>query len=168
MFAMDLRTRLQCCYLTISLLSTIILCLAVALICKSSSQQEPERAFLMCPHGWIGFGDMCLFFSNSSVNCTAGQRMCESKGARLAKFSSTEQYNVMQRSKGFSDYWIGLRRNSTNEPWRWVDGEEYNNLISVRGQGVCAYLSDNGISSAREYADRRWICSKPPTSATIC
>ncbi|CAO2606827.1 hypothetical protein LEMLEM_LOCUS13052, partial [Lemmus lemmus] len=42
-----------------------------------------------------------------------------------------------------------------------MDNTEYNSLVPIRGVEDYAYLNNNGISSARIYADRRWICSKP-------
>ena len=35
----------------------------------------------------------------------------------------------------------------------------------ITGDGERGYLNDLGVSSARSYTDRKWICSKQITSA---
>uniref|UniRef100_A0A8C8W1X8 C-type lectin domain-containing protein n=1 Tax=Peromyscus maniculatus bairdii TaxID=230844 RepID=A0A8C8W1X8_PERMB len=79
-----------------------------------------------------------------------------------------EELNFLKRYKGNFDYWIGLRRNSPEHPWRWTDNTEYNSLVPIRGVEEHAYLNNNGISSARVYADRRCICSKPNSYTLQC
>uniref|UniRef100_A0A8C3HY41 C-type lectin domain-containing protein n=1 Tax=Chrysemys picta bellii TaxID=8478 RepID=A0A8C3HY41_CHRPI len=59
-----------------------------------------------------------------------------------------------------SEHWIGLRREE-GEPWKWVNGSEFNNLFPIRGGGNCAYLNDNGVSASRCITERHWVCNKP-------
>ena len=40
--------------------------------------------------------------------------------------------------------------------------------LPIRGEGEYAYLSDNGISSGRNYIHRKWICSKPNNYTLQC
>ncbi|KAK7799784.1 hypothetical protein U0070_002908, partial [Myodes glareolus] len=116
--------------------------------------------YATCPKEWIGFGSKCFYFSEDMRNWTFSQTSCVALKAHLAKFESPEKLNFMKRYKGPSDHWIGLRRKSSHHPWRWTDNTEYNSSVLTRGEGECAYLSDRGISSARNYAPKKWICSK--------
>lgn len=40
--------------------------------------------------------------------------------------------------------------------------------VSTWGAGECAYLSDRGISSGRDYNHRKWICSKSNNYTLQC
>uniref|UniRef100_A0A8C3W3Y0 C-type lectin domain-containing protein n=1 Tax=Catagonus wagneri TaxID=51154 RepID=A0A8C3W3Y0_9CETA len=114
-----------------------------------------------CPKGWIGFGNKCFYFSEDSKNWTVSQMFCVSLEANLARFETEEELNFLKRYKGPSDHWIGLSRESPYHVWKWMDNTEYNASFVIRGVGECAYLNDIGVSSARIYTDRNWICSKP-------
>ncbi|CAO2606802.1 C-type lectin domain family 2 member H [Lemmus lemmus] len=92
-------------------------------------------------------------------NWTFSQTSCMALNAQLAKFESLEELNFLKRYKGPSDHWIGLHRESSQHPWMWTDNTEYNSSVLTRGDGECAYLSDIGISSTRDYTSRKWICS---------
>ncbi|KAI5126082.1 C-Type Lectin Domain Family 2 Member D [Manis pentadactyla] len=88
------------------------------------------------------------------------QIFCASLEAHLVQFESAEELNFLKRYKGPSDHWIGLRRESSHHIWKWTDNTEYHVWSVIKGGGECAYLNDNGVSSARVYTDRKWICSK--------
>nr|XP_044611585.1 C-type lectin domain family 2 member E-like isoform X5 [Equus asinus] len=94
-------------------------------------------------------------------NWTFSQAFCVSLEADLVQFETLEELNFLKRYKGPSDHWIGLSRESSYHIWKWTDDSEYNASYVIKGVGECAYLNDNGISSARTYTDRKWICSKP-------
>ncbi|XP_049989540.1 C-type lectin domain family 2 member E-like [Alexandromys fortis] len=81
--------------------------------------------------------------------------------ANLTQIDSLEELDFLNRTYGHSAAWIGLHRESSEQPWMWTDNTEYNNLTLIRGVGNHAYLSDRGISSSRDYIPRMWICSKP-------
>uniref|UniRef100_A0A8C8YPB2 C-type lectin domain-containing protein n=1 Tax=Prolemur simus TaxID=1328070 RepID=A0A8C8YPB2_PROSS len=111
--------------------------------------------------GWIGFGSKCFYFSEDTRNWTFSQTFCASLEAHLARFETLEELNFLKRYKGPSDHWIGLSRESAHHTWKWTDNTKYDTSFAIKGVGECAYLNDNGISSARTYTDRKWICSKP-------
>uniref|UniRef100_A0A8C0AFJ7 C-type lectin domain-containing protein n=1 Tax=Bos mutus grunniens TaxID=30521 RepID=A0A8C0AFJ7_BOSMU len=115
--------------------------------------------YVSCPKGWIGFGSKCFYFSEDSKNWTFSQTSCISVGAVLAQFETEEELNFLRRYKGIFDHWIGLSRESSHHAWKWTDNSKYN------GDGERGYLNDLGVSSARSYTDRKWICSKQITSA---
>ncbi|KAK7799056.1 hypothetical protein U0070_027085 [Myodes glareolus] len=162
--------RLYCCYAVIMVLTVAVIVLSVAL---SLSVRNPEQVSIKnsedpCPRDWIGFADKCFYFSEDTSNWTFSKDFCMELKAHLARFDSMEELNFINRYKGTFDYWIGLHRESPQHPWRWMDNTEYNNLVPVRGAEEYAYLNNNGISSARIYADRRWICSKPNNYILQC
>ncbi|XP_051011626.1 C-type lectin domain family 2 member H-like [Acomys russatus] len=113
-----------------------------------------------CLDDWIGYHRKCFYFSENTTTWGASQNFCASYTASLAIFNTTKELNFLKKYKGVSDHWIGLHRESSQHPWRWTDNTENNNLVPTRGEGECAYLSDSGISSGRNYTHRRWICRK--------
>jgi hypothetical protein len=38
----------------------------------------------------------------------------------------------------------------------------------IQGDGECGFLSDNGISSSRDYIPRKWICSRSSNYMLQC
>ncbi|KAK7797539.1 hypothetical protein U0070_000971, partial [Myodes glareolus] len=163
---------LYCCYAVIMVLSGAVIALSVALSFsvrkKTPAIVSPEAGYATCPRDWIGFGSKCFYFSEHTSNWTSSQTSCMDLGASLTQAGSLEELNFLNRSKGDSTAWIGLHRESPEHPWMWTDNTEYKNLISIRGDGNHAYLSDRGISSGRGYMQRKWICSKSSSYTLQC
>ncbi|XP_049989419.1 C-type lectin domain family 2 member D11-like [Alexandromys fortis] len=163
--------RLYCCYAVIIIVLTgavIALPVALSLSAGKTEQVSSKNTYAVCPRNWIGFGNKCFYFSEDMENWTFSQNYCRALEAQLARFDNQEELNFLNRYKGPFDHWIGLHRESSHHPWMWTDTTEYNNLTLIRGEGQHAYLSDRGISSGRDYIRRRWICSKPNSSALQC
>ncbi|XP_005369332.1 C-type lectin domain family 2 member E-like [Microtus ochrogaster] len=121
-----------------------------------------------CPGKWIGFGSKCFYFSEDMRNWTFSRTSCITLEAHLAQFESLEELDFLRTHMGPFNHWIGLHRESQEQPWRWTDNTEYNKIVLTRGEGECGYLSDIGISSARDYTHRKWICSKSNRSTVQC
>ncbi|XP_027779641.1 C-type lectin domain family 2 member D isoform X1 [Marmota flaviventris] len=153
--------KIYLCFFIISILIASVITLSIILSAKKTEPIVQNLVFATCPKDWIGFGNKCFYFSEDIGNWTFSQTFCASLASNLAQFESQEELNFLKRYKGLSDHWIGLNRESSHHVWRWTDNTEYKALFSIRGDGECAYLNDNGISSARQYTDRKWICSKP-------
>ncbi|XP_057628923.1 C-type lectin domain family 2 member E-like [Chionomys nivalis] len=156
--------RLYCCYAMIIILTVAVIALSVALSLSVRKEKmaivNPKHGNTTCPEDWIGFGSKCFYFSEHTSNWTSSHTSCMKLGAHLTQFDSQEELDFLNRKNGISAAWIGLHRESSEQPWMWADNTEYNNLIPIRGNGNHAYLSDRGISSGRDYIHRRWICSK--------
>ncbi|XP_060980895.1 C-type lectin domain family 2 member D11-like isoform X3 [Dama dama] len=99
-----------------------------------------------------------------SKNWTASQTFCTSHEAVLVQFETEEELNFLKRYKGPFDHWIGLSRESPHRAWKWTDNSTYNTSFGMTGDGERGYLNDLGVSSARSYTERKWICSKQITS----
>ncbi|XP_051011406.1 C-type lectin domain family 2 member D11-like [Acomys russatus] len=160
--------KLYCCYVVIMVLTVAVVALSVALSVRKTEQVPMETIYAVCPRYWIGFGSKCFYFSEYTSNWTFSQNSCIALEAQLARFDNMEELSFLRRYKGTFDYWIGLHRESLEDPWTWTDSTKYNNLLAIRGEEEYAYLNNNGISSARIYADRRWICSKPNSYILQC
>ncbi|XP_049989625.1 C-type lectin domain family 2 member E-like, partial [Alexandromys fortis] len=122
---------------------------------------SPEAGNVTCPKDWIAFGRKCFYLSENTSNWRSSQTSCMEQVAHLTHFDNLEELDFLNRTYGHSAAWIGLHRESSEQPWMWTDNTEYNNLTLIRGVGNHAYLSDRGISSSRDYIPRMWICSKP-------
>ncbi|KAK7795144.1 hypothetical protein U0070_009511, partial [Myodes glareolus] len=147
----------------------ICICTVYILVRKEEKAiASPEVGYATCQRDWIGFGSKCFYFSEHTSNWTSSQISCMKLGAHLTHLDSLEELNFLNRFKGDSSAWIGLHRQSSEHPWMWTDNTEYNNLVPTRGKGEHAYLSDNGISSGRNYIPRKWICSKPYNYTLQC
>nr|XP_042698575.1 C-type lectin domain family 2 member D-like isoform X3 [Chrysemys picta bellii] len=122
---------------------------------------DPPRspAVPWCPDGWVGYLGKCYYFSEAEGNWTFSQSNCSSFGASLATIDTLPEKAFMLRYKGLSEHWIGLRREE-GEPWKWVNGSEFNNLFEIRAHGNCAYLNDKAVGSSWCHTLRNWICAQ--------
>nr|XP_042130110.1 C-type lectin domain family 2 member D11-like isoform X5 [Peromyscus maniculatus bairdii] len=123
--------KLYCCYTVIAVLTAAVIALSVALSVKKE-QISIKNTCAACPRDWIGFWSKCFYFSENTSNWTFSQTLCMELEAQLARFDSLEELNFLKRYKGTFDYWIGLRRNSPEHPWRWTDNTEYNSLYVLK------------------------------------
>uniref|UniRef100_A0A452GNG6 C-type lectin domain-containing protein n=1 Tax=Gopherus agassizii TaxID=38772 RepID=A0A452GNG6_9SAUR len=116
-----------------------------------------------CPDGWVGYQGKCYYFSEAEGNWKNSQSHCSALGASLAGIDSEQEMAFLLRYKGKHQHWIGLwREQGLGQPWKWVNGTEFNKLFPIRANGDCAYLNDeNRVSSLRCTSERHWICTKP-------
>uniref|UniRef100_A0A8C6RP42 C-type lectin domain family 2 member E-like n=1 Tax=Nannospalax galili TaxID=1026970 RepID=A0A8C6RP42_NANGA len=162
-------TKLFCCCLLTTVLTAAVVGLSVALLVRKPEQAIMNHTYYStCPRKWIGYGNKCYYFSEDTRNWTHCQNSCRALGAELTQFESLEELDFLRRFMGPSDHWIGLQRESSQPAWKWTDNTEYSNTVSIRGVGEHAYLNVNGISSARQHIDRKWICSKPISYSLQC
>uniref|UniRef100_A0A8C6GKR3 C-type lectin domain-containing protein n=1 Tax=Mus spicilegus TaxID=10103 RepID=A0A8C6GKR3_MUSSI len=159
--------RLFCCYGVIMALTVVVIDLSVALWTTKTEQILINKTYAACPKNWIGVGNKCFYFSENSKNWTVAQNCCMAQEAQLARFHNQDELNFLKRHMN-SNHWIGLHRDSSEHPWRWTDNTEYNNTFLIQGDGECGFLSDNGISSSRDYIPRKWICSRSSNYTLQC
>ncbi|KAK7799780.1 hypothetical protein U0070_002904 [Myodes glareolus] len=120
----------------------------------------PGSCYANCPNGWIGFGSKCFYFSQDKRNWTVSQAYCRAQAAELARFDSLEELNFLKRCASYPAHWIGLYRESTEHPWKWIDNTEYNNLEPVFGGGLLGTVYDYILANHFNYSRKYWICNK--------
>ncbi|KAF7235096.1 C-type lectin domain family 2 member D [Varanus komodoensis] len=84
--------------------------------CKSAAASN-----LTCHGAWTLHQGRCYYFSKAEKNWTASQNFCSSHNATLAIIENEEKDFVM-RLKGKDIFWIGLRRDPS-EQWKGPNGE---------------------------------------------
>ncbi|AST09396.1 C-type lectin-like type-II membrane protein [Murmansk poxvirus] len=117
--------------------------------------------YKICPKYSVGAYYRCFYFSNESSNWEKSLKFCKTLNGNLASIKDIDSLKFMKRYKGESDYWLGLHRENPESQWMNSDNTQYNLSIPIRGAEDYGYINNNGISTARIYADRRWICEVP-------
>ncbi|CAM5098878.1 unnamed protein product [Natator depressus] len=143
-----------------SIMTIVILILIVALAVVMSRVPEPLLSEPCCPDRWVGYQGKCYYFSEMEGNWESSQHHCSSLGASLAEINTLQDLVFLMRYKGRTYHWIGLRREE-NQPWKWMNGTEFNSMFEVKGGGSCAYLNDVAVISSRCQTEKNWVCSKP-------
>uniref|UniRef100_A0A6I8P6N5 C-type lectin domain-containing protein n=1 Tax=Ornithorhynchus anatinus TaxID=9258 RepID=A0A6I8P6N5_ORNAN len=112
-----------------------------------------------CPDNGNGFQGKCYYFSEDKRNWTSSQSFCTSHAAALIVIDTSWVMDLLMSDKGPCDYWTGLSREA-GQDWKWTNGTKFTGWFEIKGRGECAYLNDERVSRARNYTNRRWICSK--------
>ncbi|KAH1183448.1 C-type lectin domain family 2 member B-like [Mauremys mutica] len=150
-------------FLFILLIIAVLVIVALSgVVLKLGFDPPRSPAVPWCPDGWVGYLGKCYYFSEAEGNWTFSQNNCSSFGASLAGIDTLPEKAFMLRYKGLSEHWIGLRREE-GEPWRWVNGAEFNKLFEIRADGNCAYLNDKAVGSSWCHTLRNWICTQHDT-----
>ncbi|KAL8198284.1 UNVERIFIED_CONTAM: hypothetical protein K2H54_003528 [Gekko kuhli] len=113
-----------------------------------------------CPQHWVRNGGRCYFFSDTEWTWNASQIDCSSQGGSLVAMDTPEERAFVSQAKRRRYYWIGLWRTEAGELWKWANGSLFNNRFPVGGEGLCAYLNKDEVSSTWCDKHRYWICSK--------
>uniref|UniRef100_A0A6J0VCY0 Killer cell lectin-like receptor subfamily B member 1C isoform X1 n=1 Tax=Pogona vitticeps TaxID=103695 RepID=A0A6J0VCY0_9SAUR len=112
-----------------------------------------------CPPDWVMNQGNCYHAPEAEGGWDAGQHYCSSLGASLAVIENIEKLNIALKDKGPFNHWVGLLRES-DDRWKWTDGTVFNNLFEIQGDGPCAYLTQETVSSANCSAEKKWLCSQ--------
>ncbi|XP_036092967.1 C-type lectin domain family 2 member B isoform X2 [Rousettus aegyptiacus] len=147
-------------FLLISIILNIILVSTIVFF------TVPRSSHYGCQDGWIGFQNNCYYFSKQEADWNSSRYNCSIKHADLTVINTKEEMKFLRQHKCTSDHWIGLLM-TENQTGKWINKIAFNKSFIVRGNEKCAYLSDDGVATARCYAERKWICSrKKDTRAT--
>ncbi|KAM9266892.1 LOW QUALITY PROTEIN: C-type lectin domain family 2 member B-like [Cariama cristata] len=147
------------CQVTMAVLFVALLVTAL-IFAVQAFQPRPQPCF-RCPFDWIGYRGQCYYFSEAEGSWTSSQDNCSALGASLAMLNSVEDLNFVMRYKGIAEHWIGLSREDEAQPWKWVNHSQLSHLFRVSGDGLCAHLNDDGLSSSHCSTERSWVCNKP-------
>nr|QOE77286.1 ORF2b protein [Lucheng Rn rat coronavirus] len=132
------------------------LCLSVAIVIIVSLPYHCDTIILKCRDNWVGYNDKCYYFSNDTASWKQADDFCRRFYSILAPLHSLHQISFLKRFKDTFDYWLGVVK--YDGKWSNYDGSHLPLTFLIRGVEDYAYLNNNGISSARVYADRRFIC----------
>ncbi|XP_068114616.1 C-type lectin domain family 2 member B-like [Hyperolius riggenbachi] len=162
------KTHLRQSLVYIILVFAVVNLLLLALLWTVASVRGKKDCFCPevappppCEDGWIWYKNKCYYFSKVFKEWNESRDFCLSHNASLALIDSSEELAFLERFKGASDHWIGLRREAAGKPWLWTNGSLFNNTFPVDGVSSCVFLSRERVSSAACYSDRYWICNKP-------
>ncbi|KAM5141143.1 C-type lectin domain family 2 member B-like [Mantella aurantiaca] len=126
--------------------------------CSACPEVTPEA---LCEDDWIWYRRKCYYFSKQYDEWQNSHDFCILHNASLAHIDSQEELAFLQRFKGSSDHWIGLKREDNGKSWMWTDGSVFNDTFQVDEMSPCVFLNQGRVSSAACYSDRYWICNKP-------
>lgn len=150
---------------TIGLSAALLIAITIIIyqpgkLCPLSAAPSPPDATSPspCPPHWVRNGSQCYYFSDTQENWNASQKSCSSEGGSLVTLETEEEKKFVQSFK-YPYYWLGLWREE-GERWRRADGSLFNNTFPVRGEGLCAYLNIDVVSSTWCDNKRHWICKK--------
>ncbi|AST09591.1 C-type lectin domain containing protein [NY_014 poxvirus] len=115
----------------------------------------------MCPKHAVGANNRCFYFSEDISNRAFSELYCKKINGSLADIKDIDSLIFMKRYKCKFDYWVGVHRNDQNSIWMNYDNTKYNLSVPIRDVEDYVYLNNNELSSARIYANRRWICEVP-------
>ncbi|KAM6364628.1 uncharacterized protein J5M81_015448 [Pluvialis apricaria] len=155
------------CVVVLLVLVALVLALAAAVAVLSGGHggdpAVPVAPVLGCPEDWVGYRNVCYYFSREEGSWEWSRAQCSSRGASLAMLRREWEMDLLWRLKGNIDYWIGLQRRG--ERLEWVDGSSFNQTIPVKGQEPCLFLNDHDLMSASCSQPRPYLCSKPQALA---
>ncbi|XP_068520268.1 C-type lectin domain family 2 member D-like isoform X4 [Anas acuta] len=120
----------------------------------------PSPILPTCSGNGIGFREKCFYFVQNETNWNESQNICLSLGAQLATIDSQEDLSFLLRYGRPLHYWVGLHREGS-DPWRWCNGSLFNNLFDIQGNGQCAYIDLDGVSSDWCSQQKYSVCSHP-------
>ncbi|XP_049649034.1 C-type lectin domain family 2 member A-like isoform X2 [Accipiter gentilis] len=138
------------------LLTIIALAAKNCLSCPSCS----SPVLPSCLGNGIGYRRKCFYFVENEMDWNRSHISCLSLGPHLATIDTQEELRFLLRYGSSLHYWIGLHREASG-PWKWSNGSLFSNWFEVRGEGQCAYIDGDGISSDWCSQMKYSLCSHP-------
>ncbi|XP_029436381.1 C-type lectin domain family 2 member L-like [Rhinatrema bivittatum] len=151
----------------VSLLVVLVLVLggiALAYSQGSSSAADPLPRPDPCPsEEWMYYRKHCYHHNLNEMDWSASQSFCAQHGASLAVLHEAQDLDTIMKICR-KDCWIGLHK--PKEDFQWVDGTAFNSsLFKIHGQGECAYVKSNVVSTDDCTLPRHFICKMEPYQA---
>ncbi|XP_068520267.1 C-type lectin domain family 2 member A-like isoform X3 [Anas acuta] len=142
-----------------TVLVTVLLIAVIALAARKCPSC-PSPILPTCSENGIGFREKCFYFVEDEANWNESQSFCLSLGAQLATIDSEEDLGFLLRYGRTLHYWVGLHQEGS-DPWRWCNGSLFNNRFDIQGNGQCAYIDLDGVSSDWCSQQKHSVCSHP-------
>ncbi|KAM9266834.1 C-type lectin domain family 2 member B-like isoform 2-T3 [Cariama cristata] len=135
----------------VTVVIAVLLLTIIALAAKKcpSCPSCPSPILPSCHEKGIGYREKCFYFMENEMDWNSSQNSCLSLGAHLATIDTQEELDFLLRYGISLHYWIGLQREGSG-PWQWFNrptDKGFYNPFPVKGNGQCAYINEDGISS---------------------
>ncbi|XP_060094675.1 C-type lectin domain family 2 member B-like [Heteronotia binoei] len=114
----------------------------------------------LCSQDWVTAGGVAYFFSKEEGDWNASQSYCSSCSGSLVAIENEQEMEFIMKNRDPAEYWLGLQREKVRQPWKRTNGSVFKNWYSIQGDGLCAYLNDQVVSSTWCTNSRYWICKK--------
>ncbi|XP_053156801.1 C-type lectin domain family 2 member D-like [Hemicordylus capensis] len=165
----------QCCvdgniakpvFIVTAIFALCSVCFNIILICENAKLKQLQGCTqppvdTSCLQGWVRNEGMCFFFSQTEGTWNSSQSNCSSSGGSLVALDTQQEKEFVEHKRDLAEYWINLRRENVEQSWKWPNGSFIHNWFTIKGEGFCAYLNDDVISSTYCDQKRYWICKKP-------
>ncbi|CAH7470310.1 C-type lectin domain family 5 member A isoform X2 [Phodopus roborovskii] len=125
----------------------------------------PTRSYgTACPTDWDFHQGDCFFFSTSESSWENGRDDCVARGSTLAIVDTAEKLKYLQDIADAEKYFVGLRRQSRERHWRWINNSAFSGNVTNESQNFhCVTI---GLTKTFDAAScdisYRWICEKTP------
>ncbi|XP_021078462.1 C-type lectin domain family 5 member A isoform X2 [Mesocricetus auratus] len=125
----------------------------------------PTRSYgTACPKDWDFHQGRCFFFSTSELPWKTSRDDCVARGSTLAIVNTPEKLKYLQDIAGAEKYFVGLRRQSGEARWRWINNSVFSGNVTNENQNFhCVTI---GLTKTFDAAScdisYRWICEKIP------
>lgn len=141
-------------------LLTVILILNIYLQTKDSKCPPPTICPVSncsiktyCSEGYFGVASECYLMIPKEATWENANSYCKNMSSKLMK--PIVRASWLKNSMEANHFWVDVKRNSTAEPWPLLSGNQ-----KIRGEGVCAYYDNKGLSSTVCTLEKTFICQK--------
>ncbi|XP_043824152.1 C-type lectin domain family 5 member A [Dromiciops gliroides] len=122
----------------------------------------PEKTGTDCPIRWDFYMGRCYFFSTNEENWNNSQTRCSNEGTTLAIINNEGEQNFLRERAGSEVYFIGLRYQSSQKSWQWIDGSGF--MVHITNDPPNFDCGTIGVSPTIDKSSceisHRWICEK--------
>ncbi|KAG2470263.1 CL2D3 protein, partial [Polypterus senegalus] len=139
-------------------------------VCTNGTGNKGLPCFL-CPFDWLQYKDMCYFISKENKTWFESRNYCIAAKADLSEFKDPHHLTFLQEklNEGEGGYWIGLRQQSSIEPWKWLDGTTLDvkqspfHVVTNSGSSH-VYITKKNIFTGMAQNKKMCICSRSAAS----